>query len=85
MDHRILGQTDHCALLAAYTLITEFPCRMQNLGGIGNSDAQQQATIEATLRLKELSTEEAQIQGAIVIGLRFTIWEPVQAVREPWP
>ena len=54
---------------------------MQQLGGLGDLDAQQQATIEATLRLKEISAEEASVQGAIVIGLRFTIWEPIQAVR----
>ena len=56
-------------------------CRMQSIGGLGSSDAQQQATIEATLRLKTLSAEEAEVQGALVIGLRFTIWEPMQAVR----
>ena len=54
---------------------------MQQLGGFGDSDEQQQAMIEATLRMKDISAEEARIQGAIVIGLRFNIWEPIQAVR----
>ena len=65
----------------AHDTHTWMPRSMQQLGGLGDSDAQQQATIEATLRLKDISTEEARIQGDIVIGLRFTIWEPTQAVR----
>ncbi len=65
----------------AHDTQTWMPRSMQHLGGLGDSDAQQQATIEATLRLKDISAEEARIQGDIVIGLRFTIWEPTQAVR----
>ena len=77
--------SDHlCHLLSvAQNTKVLLPCSMQQLGGLGDSDAQQQATIESTLRMKEISLEEATIQGSIVIGLRFTTWEPVQAVRLP--
>ena len=53
--------------------------RMQNLGRLGTLDSQQ-ATIEATLRLKELGEEEACTQAGIVIDLIFGLWEPIQAV-----
>ena len=52
---------------------------MQSLGGIGTTDAQQ-ATIEATLRLKDVGEEEACAQAGIVIDLLFNLWEPIQAV-----
>ena len=55
-------------------------CRMQTLGRLGTLDSQQ-AIIESTLRLKELSEEEACTQAGIVIDLFFGVWEPVQAVR----
>ena len=54
--------------------------RLQILGAIGTVDAQQ-ATIEATLRLKDLSEEEACAQAGIVIDLLLNLWEPLQAVR----
>ena len=41
-------------------------CRMQSLGRLGTLDSQQ-ATIEATLRLKELGEEEARTQAGIAI------------------
>ena len=53
---------------------------MQSLGRLGTLDSQQ-ATIEATLRLKELGEEEARTQAGIVIDLFFDVWEPIQAVR----
>ena len=55
-------------------------CRMQSLGKFGHLDSQQ-ATIEATLRLKDLGEEEACTQAGIVIDLMFGVWEPIQAVR----
>ncbi len=54
--------------------------RLQILGAIGTVDAQQ-ATIEATLRLKDLSEEEACAQSGIVIDLLLNLWEPLQSVR----
>jgi hypothetical protein len=53
---------------------------MQTLGRLGTLDSQQ-ATIEATLRLKELGEGEACTQAGIVIDLIFGLWEPIQAVR----
>ncbi len=54
--------------------------RLQILGAIGTVDAQQ-ATIEATLRLKDLSEEEACAQSGIAIDLLLNLWEPLQSVR----
>jgi len=80
----VVGNDHRCRLHSGlHDTLGWLPCSMQQLGGLGDSDVQQQATIEATLRLKDISTEEATIQGSIVIGLRFSVWEPIQAVRHP--
>ena len=54
-------------------------CRLQALSGLDKANADD-AISAVTQRLQDITRDEAQAQGAIVIKLSCKLWEPLQTV-----